>query len=132
MERAHRWLGAPFAISGIVVAGEQLGRQLGFPTANIARAFDQVMPTDGVYAGRLATSIGTFTAAVSIGTRPAVGGTHRTVEAHLLDYPGESLYGQSVRLELHHRLRDEWNFPSLDALVLQIKADIDQVRSCMA
>jgi riboflavin kinase / FMN adenylyltransferase len=121
-------LGRPFAVSGLVVQGQRLGRQLGYPTANIARSFDQVMPSDGVYAGFLECSLGSFMAATSIGTRPAVGGGSRTIEAYLLDYPGESLYGQSVRLELCHRLRGEQYFDSLEALKRQIGADVQETR----
>jgi riboflavin kinase/FMN adenylyltransferase len=125
---ANRLLGRPFAIPGIVVEGEKLGRQLGYPTANIARSFDQVMPLDGVYAGWFTCRQGKFRAATSIGTRPAIGGTFRTIEPYLLDYPGESLYGESVRLELCQRIREELNFGSIDALVAQIAADVQTTR----
>ena len=128
MEDAARWLGRPFALSGVVVGGQKLGRKLGYPTANIARSFDQVMPADGIYAGWLQIPRGRFSAAVSIGMRPAVGGSQRTIEAYLLDYPGESLYGLSVELDLVHRIREERNFPSLDDLIQQIERDVQETR----
>jgi riboflavin kinase / FMN adenylyltransferase len=129
VEEAARLLGRPFEIPGVVVAGKKLGRQLGFPTANLARSFDQVLPAYGIYSGSLTFPIGTFTAAVSIGTRPAVDGKNMTIEAYLLDYPGDSLYGMPVTLRLLTRVREERTFDSLDALKAQIALDVDEIRS---
>lgn len=128
IEQAHRLLGRPYELEGVVVGGQRLGRELGWPTANLARSSHQAIPSDGVYAGWMTTPHGRFRAASSIGTRPAVGGVDRTVEAYLLDYPGHSLYGLSVSLEFHRRLRDELNFPSLDALKDQIATDVERTR----
>ena len=125
VEHAAKLLGRPFALSGIVVAGQKLGRQLGFPTANMARSFDQLLPRDGIYAGWFECDYGRFKAATSIGTRPAVSGTDRTIEPYLLDYPGHSLYGMSARLEVLKRLREEMNFESLEALRDQIGRDVE-------
>lgn len=127
VEAAARLLGRPFEFGGIVVAGEKLGRELGWPTVNLARSFDQVVPAHGIYAGHCETSFGTFRAAISIGTRPAAGGKHRTIEAYLLDYPGHSLYGENVWLRFERRLRDEMDFPSLEHLKLQIASDVEEV-----
>lgn len=127
IEDATRWLGRPFELPGVVVAGQRLGRQLGYPTLNLARSFDQVLPSDGIYAGNCLTRLGEFKAAISIGYRPAVQGTTRTIEAYLLDYPGESLYGSAVLLRFRHRLRDEMSFPNLDALKMQIAEDVKVV-----
>lgn len=124
LDIANRLLGRPFAIEGTVVAGQKLGRQLGFPTVNIARASNTVLPPDGVYRGTCETRLGTFKAAASIGVRPAVGGTARTIEAFLLDYPGDEIYGSAVRLNLLERLREERSFPSLDALKDQMALDV--------
>jgi riboflavin kinase/FMN adenylyltransferase len=128
MEDAARLLGRPFALSGVVVGGQKIGRKLGFPTANIARSFDQAVPAEGVYAGWLTASKCRFMAAISIGVRPAAGGGDQTVEAYLLDYPGDSLYGMPVELDLIHRLREERDFPSLDALTEQIHLDVEETR----
>ena len=98
---------------------------------NVARSFDQATPADGIYAGWCDTVHGTFRAAISIGLRPAVGGVGRTIEAYLLDYPGDSLYGSAVRLRFVARLREERNFESLDALKNQIALDVKQVASCV-
>jgi riboflavin kinase / FMN adenylyltransferase len=129
VEQAAQWLGRPFAIPGVVVGGQRLGRTLGYPTINLARSFDQLTPLDGVYAGTCTTRFGRFKAAISIGMRPAVGGTHRTIEAYLIDYPGESLYGDAVRLSLTRRLREERNFADLEALKRQMRLDVEQAAS---
>ncbi|MBX7136023.1 MAG: riboflavin biosynthesis protein RibF [Fimbriimonadaceae bacterium] len=128
VERAAVLLGRPFAVEGVVVGGQKLGRTLGYPTLNLARSSAQVMPANGIYAGRCRTRFGVFNAAVSIGVRPAVGGGPRTIEAHLLDYPGDSLYGYGVSLELVARIRDERSFPNLDGLKGQIDQDVVQIR----
>ena len=129
IEEAGRLLGRPFAISGIVVEGQKLGRQLGYPTANLARSFDQVTPAHGIYIGYAKTPHGVFRTAVSIGVRPAVGGTLQTIEAFLLDYPGYDLYGRSISVSLHRRIRDEQNFSSLEALKDQIARDVAEAAS---
>jgi len=128
---ANRWLGRPFEVAGVVSHGQKLGRTLGFPTVNIARSFDQVMLADGVYAARATTRFGTYAAALAIGMRPAVGGQSRTIEAYLLDYPGDSLYGSVVRLDVIEFLRSEQNFASLNDLITQMELDVQQVRQIM-
>lgn len=128
LEKANRLLGRGFEVQGFVEHGQKLGRTLGFPTANIARSFDQVMPCDGVYAARFLVDGQNYKAALAIGTRPAVGGSTRTIEAFLLDYPGDSLYGQHIRLRLEKYLRPEANFPSLEALKEQMAKDVEAVR----
>jgi len=126
---AHRMLGRPYALSGVVVSGQKLGRTLGYPTINLARSNDQLVPADGIYAGQCRLRNGIYRAAISIGMRPTVQGKHRTVEAFLIDYPGESVYGQAVELEFWVRLRDEMAFPSLDELRAQMAEDVSVVAS---
>jgi riboflavin kinase/FMN adenylyltransferase len=128
MEDAAAMLGEPFAAEGVVVGGERLGRQLGYPTLNLARSVRQVVPADGVYAGRAHTERGVFTAAVSVGSKPTLDGRDRVVEAHLLDYPGDLLYGSPVSVELSRRLRGQLKFESLAALQSQMAADVQAVR----
>jgi riboflavin kinase/FMN adenylyltransferase len=128
IEHANTLLGRFFEIQGFVDHGQRLGRQLGYPTANIARSFDQILPADGVYIADFLVSGQVFRAALAIGTRPAVGGGKRTIEAFLLDYPGDSLYGQHVRLRLLKYLRPEQNFPSLEALKEQMAKDVESAR----
>lgn len=124
IERATALLGRPYRFEGIVVSGEKLGRQLGFPTINLARSSDQSVPADGVYAAIAHSDLGSYKAAVGIGNRPAVKGKVRTVEAFLIDYPGKSLYGRSVTIEFIARLREERDFPSLEELKVQMLIDV--------
>lgn len=129
IQEANGLLGRPFQIGGVVVAGLRLGRQLGYPTANLARSFNQVTPAHGVYAGFAETPHGTFRTAVSIGVRPAVGGTSQTIEAYLIDYPGYDLYGRSLSIKLHRHIRSQQDFESLEALKGQIARDVALIAS---
>lgn len=131
IDDANRWLGKPFEMEGVVVGGQKLGRTLGFPTINLARSFDQILPADGVYAATAHCQFGRYDAALAIGHRPAAGGGPRSIEAYLLDYPGGSLYGRNVRLELRAFLRPEADFPSLDALKEQMDRDVSTVRTVL-
>jgi riboflavin kinase/FMN adenylyltransferase len=128
VRQAAKLLDRPYEISGVVVKGLQLGRTLGYPTANIGRSYDQAFPANGVYAGRFTALGQSFMAAVAIGVRPAIGGTDKILEAYLLDYHGGNLYGSSCRLTLETRLRDERDFPDLESLSQQIGEDVQQVR----
>ncbi len=129
MQSAASALGRPYSMKGIIVSGQKLGRTLGFPTINLVFSSDLVLPPDGVYAAWAETPFGTFEAGVSIGMRPTVEGKGRTVEAFLIDYPGESLYSSAVTLKFHSRLRGEEKFNSLDALVEQMDKDIAECRN---
>jgi riboflavin kinase/FMN adenylyltransferase len=126
LENARKLLGRPFAVQGVVVPGQKLGRQLGFPTINLARSSHLVDPGNGIYAGMCATPSGLFQAAISVGVRPAVGGGPRTIEAFLLDYPGGDLYGHAVELRFHQRLREERDFPSVETLKDQMAKDVEE------
>ena len=122
-------LGRNYELAGTVISGQKLGRKLGFPTVNLALTEPVLKPADGVYSGYCETQYGTFKAAISIGTRPAVNGESRTVEAYLLDYPGHSLYGDAFGLSFGQRLREERDFESLEALTEQIEKDVVAVRA---
>ena len=113
-------LGRPFELDGLVVAGDQRGGTLGYPTANIAIDPQLVCPRYGIYAGE---ALG-HRAAVSIGTNPHYGGTERRIEPFLLDFEGD-LYGKRLVVELWERLRDEAVFGSEDELVAQIARDVE-------
>lgn len=126
IEEAARKLGRPFEIEGIVVEGDRLGRAIGYPTVNLARASGQAIPLDGVYSGSCSTPFGDYVAAISVGDRPTVNGVRRTIEAFLLDYPDRSLYGHSVVLRFRHRLRGQEKFGSLADLARQIAVDVEQ------
>lgn len=121
VETASKLLGHPFTIAGPVGHGKQLGRKLGFPTANVEPSPLQLLPPPGVYA---ATALG-HPAVVNIGHRPTVdaAGAPLTVEAHIADFSG-NLYGQHLELNLLRRLRPEQRFDSLDDLRQAIASDI--------
>lgn len=132
MKTAALLLGEPFELSGVVVSGDRLGRTLGYPTANVATSFNQVTPADGVYAGRLVQQDEVFPAAISIGTRPAVQGEDRRIEAFCLNYEGGELYGKAVSLTFLERLRSQESFSTLDQLKEQIHRDVDRTRTIVA
>jgi riboflavin kinase/FMN adenylyltransferase len=117
-------LGRPPELDGLVVAGDQRGGTLGYPTANLAVDPGVLIPAYGIYAG----STRGRRAAVSIGVNPHYGGTERRVEAYLLDFVGD-LYGQRLRIELWRRLRDERAFASEAELVRQIARDVEETRA---
>jgi riboflavin kinase / FMN adenylyltransferase len=133
VEQAARYLGRPFRLSGRVVSGAQRGRQLGIPTANVAVSEETAVPAVGVYAVRAYHAGGVSPAVVNIGFRPTFeGGEARPViEAHLLDFDG-NLYDCMLTLEFIARLRPEMKFPGIDALVAQIRRDIESARVILA
>jgi riboflavin kinase/FMN adenylyltransferase len=123
MGTAARLLGRPFELDGTVVAGDQRGGTLGYPTANLLLEAELACPRYGIYAG---SALGRR-AAVSIGTNPHYGGTERRIEPYLLDFEGD-LYGRRLVVELWERLRDEAVFDSEEALVEQIARDVEATR----
>lgn len=126
-EAAAAILGRPFAIEGVVVRGRQLGRELGFPTANVALA-DYVRPRLGVYATRTRLPDGRMVPGVSsIGVNPTVGEVDARLEVWLFDFD-EDLYGQVIETELLHFLRPELKFDGLEALTAQVMADAAEAR----
>jgi riboflavin kinase/FMN adenylyltransferase len=129
VEDAARWLGRPFEVEGSVVTGQKLGRQLGFPTANLALPERLAVPADGVYSAWAETVMGRFRSAVSVGCRPAVGGKSRTVEAYLVDFEGPDLYGSAMRIQFATRLREERDFPDLVSLKDQMAKDVEWVKA---
>lgn len=112
-------------IEGIVVHGQQLGRALGFPTANLV-VEHKVAAEDGVYLSRVKVGSSHYYALSNLGTNPTVGGVARQLESHLIDYPGEELYGERIGVELLTRLRGEVHFASIEALRLQIEQDLQE------
>jgi riboflavin kinase/FMN adenylyltransferase len=128
IEGAALLLGRDPEIEGTVVAGAGRGRTIGIPTANL-RPDTELLPAVGVYAGWALLDDGArFDAAINVGTNPTFGGAALCIEAHLLDYPGGDLVGRAIRVGLTRRLRAERRFPSVEALVAQIKQDIAAVR----
>lgn len=127
MATAVRFLGHPYLLTGTVVPGKQLGRRLGFPTANLLLPEELTVPRFGVYACRCRVDGRLYAAVTNVGTRPTVSGTGITVEPWILDYEGD-LYGREITLEFHRFLRGEEKFPSLEALREQILRDAEQTR----
>jgi riboflavin kinase/FMN adenylyltransferase len=131
LDEAARMLGRRYSVSGEVVKGDQLGRQLGFPTANIATGNLQ-LPPDGVWAVRVndAASRG-WDGVANLGVRPTVGGNERLLEVHLFGFSGE-IYGENLEVCFHQHLRPEMKFPSLDALKERIASDVQAARESFA
>ena len=121
---AAAMLGRPFELDGVVVAGDQRGGTLGYPTANLRLEPDLACPQYGIYAG---FGLG-HRAAISIGTNPHYGGSERRIEPFLLDFEGD-LYGKRLVVEVWERLRDEAVFDSEAALVEQIARDVEATKS---
>ena len=127
MSAAKAMLGRAYAIEGPVVLGEQRGRTIGAPTANVKVWSEQIIPANGVYAGWARIGEESFQAATNIGTRPTFSGDAVTIEAHLLDFDRD-IYGERIELSFEQRLRPEQKFSGLDALMKQIQADIAAAR----
>jgi riboflavin kinase / FMN adenylyltransferase len=124
VSHAARFLGAPFRLRGEVVMGDQRGRTLGFPTANIVPDEALVCPGHGIYASRTLEAC----AAVSIGVRPTFGtGRALLVEAYLLDWERD-LYGTTLQIDFLERLRGERRFDSPEALIEQMRLDVERTR----
>ena len=121
MDEAGALLGHQYALEGVVIEGRRRGREIGFPTANIATD-NELVPPDGVYATMLTIDGIVHPALTNIGVRPTFAETEPTVETHVLDYSGD-LYGRRVKLSFVQRLRDERKFDDVDALRAQIEAD---------
>ncbi len=136
LEQANRFLGSPFQLRGTVVHGDERGRELGFPTANLVPDNALVYPGNGVYACRAAFEDGGewrwWPAAVNVGVRPTfVTGRGVLVEAYLLDFDGD-LYDRELRIAFLARLRGERRFDTVDGLVEQMHRDVQDARALAA
>jgi riboflavin kinase / FMN adenylyltransferase len=128
MTAANQLLGRDYQIMGQVVRGQQIGRSIGFPTANIEYPSEKFLPRQGVYCVTADTQLGAALPAVmNLGKRPTVDGTKLAAEVHLLDWQGD-LYGSKISLHLLQFLRTEQKFPSLEALTAQIDRDCQAAR----
>jgi riboflavin kinase / FMN adenylyltransferase len=126
-EAAKRRLGRPYTMRGRVVSGQRLGRDLGFPTANL-RVERRRAPLKGIFAVRVhGIGVAPLAGVASLGTRPTVGGVHTLLEVHLFDFAAD-LYGREIEVEFVAKLREEEHFPTLEALVEQIHRDAAQAR----
>jgi len=128
---AARLLGRPFSMGGRVVHGNRIGRELGYPTANL-RLRGRVPPVQGIFAVRVHGVSGkAWPAVASLGVRPMFDGSEPLLEVHLFDYDGE-LYGRRIEVEFVAKLRDEGKFADLDALKTQMDKDAMHARACLA
>lgn len=131
LDLAASLLGRPYSISGKVVRGQQLGRKLGYPTANL-RLANKIPALSGIYATWVhGVGDAPRTSVSSLGTRPTVNGVGHLLEAHLFDFDGD-LYGRRIEVEFVAKLRDEAKFDDLDALVAQMHRDAQQARQVLA
>lgn len=132
VDEAARLMGHPYRLQGLVSHGDQRGRGIGFPTANLEYAREKVLPAGGIYACWAYLDDEKHKAAVNLGTNPTFTPDKQTinVEAYLLDFDRE-IYGEMMRLEFIVRLRDELKYDSVDALIKQIHLDVEQTREVL-
>jgi riboflavin kinase / FMN adenylyltransferase len=131
---AAAMLGRAFEVRGKVVKGDQRGRLLGFPTANVEVPNMICLPADGVYAGHYTRPDGTVhPCAINLGRRPTFyeHADHSLLEAHLLDFD-EGLYGEPAKVQFHSFLRSERKFDGIDALIAQLKIDVENTRRALS
>ncbi len=128
IEDATSMLGYGYSLTGVVVAGNRMGRTIGFPTANL-RPYEplKLIPARGVYVVEAEVLGKRYRGMTDIGTRPTVGGTFPTIETHILDFD-EDIYGLPLTITFLRRLRDEIHFPSLEALKQQLERDREACR----
>lgn len=131
MDRVSALLGRHYRLSGPIVRGFERGRTIGFPTANISVAADRALPALGVYATVARVAGREFMGATNIGRRPTFDAGHVSVETHLLDFEGD-IYGDRMELAIVHRIREELAFPTVDALVAQIRLDVEAARNLLS
>ena len=134
VEKAHRLLGRPFEVRGVVTPGDRRGRTIGFPTANIPTTPDLQVPADGVYAAWYVRDDGAqYPAAVNIGKRPTFydDAERSLIEAHLIGFRGD-LYGESAKVRFVRRLRGEKKFDGIDSLKQQLVKDVADAAKCLA
>lgn len=125
VEKAAAILGRPHRMRGVVVRGKQRGREMGFPTANLATEASGTIPADGVYAGWLVRGNGSrLPAAISVGTNPTFDGRRRTVEAHALWRTDLELYDEEIVVEFTHHLRPTVRYEGVPQLVAQMTQDV--------
>ena len=131
LETGNNLLGRKYRLSGEVVRGDGRGRDLGFPTANVAIPEGMLIPSDAIYATWALVDGRRLPSATSIGIRPTFGLTERLVEVYIMDF-SEDLYGKTIGVEFVQRLRGQEAFPGIDALVEQVNLDVANARNSLA
>lgn len=128
---ANAFLGRRYSLSGVVGQGDQNGRKLGFPTANIkVKENYKLIPADGVYAVKVCSKYKKHDGMLNIGYRPTVGGDNKTIEVHIFDF-NENIYDAEINIEFVERIRAEEKFESLDQLKKQLEEDAKQVKAIL-
>lgn len=130
VEEAAGLLGRAYTVRGEVVHGDERGRTIGFPTANVRLWDEQVLPAYGVYAGQATFDGQTYGCVTNLGVRPTFDGVQLRVEAHIFDFAGD-IYGKTLTVSFTHRLRGEIKFPSIQDLIAQIRADSQKARELL-
>ncbi|MFK8044405.1 MAG: bifunctional riboflavin kinase/FAD synthetase [Crocinitomicaceae bacterium] len=130
--KVTEFLGSPFQLSGTVVAGDKIGTELGYPTANIVvNAHYKIIPPNGVYAVRVTVEKQDYIGMLNIGNRPTVSSNGESrIEVHILDFSG-NIYGEEIKLSIVEYIRSEVNFDSRESLIEQIKEDEKNCRSVL-
>ncbi|MDB5004530.1 MAG: bifunctional riboflavin kinase/FAD synthetase [Mucilaginibacter sp.] len=128
---ANEFLGYPFFITGKVIRGDQIGRQIGYPTANIqVEEKYKLIPADGIFAVKVQHNGSEYNGMGYIGSRPTINGMVRNIEVNLFDFDKE-IYNETIRMEFHHFVRGDVKFNGLDELKLQIAKDKEEVISLL-
>ncbi|MEC9140165.1 MAG: bifunctional riboflavin kinase/FAD synthetase [Chloroflexota bacterium] len=130
MAGAAWMLTRPFSLSGLVVKGDQRGRQIGFPTANLDIQPDVTLPPDGTYATWVHADGVTYKSVTNIGVRPTFGSNSRQIETHIIDYDGD-LYNTKIRVAFARKLREEVKFNAVDDLVNQLHEDVASAKTLL-
>ncbi|MCB9071136.1 MAG: bifunctional riboflavin kinase/FAD synthetase [Prevotellaceae bacterium] len=120
--KANQLLGSSYVMQGVVVSGNQIGRQIGFPTANLQLDVSKLIPKGGVYAVDVLFDNQVFKGMLNIGTRPTLSGAKQTIEVHIIDFD-QDIYGETLILKFCKRLRDERKFDSINQLKAQLEHD---------
>lgn len=129
---ANQFLSYPFFITGKVIKGDQLGRQLGYPTANILIGESyKLIPADGIFAVTVEVDNVTYKGMAYIGHRPTINGMTRNIEVNIFDF-NQNIYDQQIRMNFHYFVRSDIKFTSLDALVVQLAKDRESVLALLA
>jgi riboflavin kinase/FMN adenylyltransferase len=127
IDLANKFLSYPFFITGKVIRGDQIGRQLGYPTANILIVESyKLIPADGIFAVTVEVASGKYKGMAYIGHRPTINGMTRNIEVNIFDFD-EDIYDQPIRMNFHHFVRGDIKFTTLDALKIQIGKDREAV-----
>ena len=128
MERCAAYLGRPYSLSGKIVYGNEIGRKIGFPTANFEAGHIMMLPPNGVYYSDVVIGTTRYHAITNIGTKPTIGNYVKSVETNLFDFHGD-LYGKTIRVELLHHSRPEMKFKNIYQLESQIESDVRDARA---